>query len=100
MKTKYTIDYFIKKFKAIPKNRWCCRVFKNERGQRCALGHCNFLNVDGPSKEAEVLFQLFASNNLMVTEVNDGGHGRYKQKHPKDRILAALNHIKTKINKD
>ena len=36
---KYTIDYFINKFEAIPEDEFCVGHFKSEDGRRCFLGH-------------------------------------------------------------
>ena len=39
METKYTVDYFIKTFEAIPENKWTTAYFV-EDDKRCAAGHC------------------------------------------------------------
>ena len=38
---KYTVDYFLEKFDAIPEEKWTTRAFSNDEGQRCAEGHCS-----------------------------------------------------------
>ncbi len=37
---QYTVDYFIKKFKKIPASHWCVRVYTDDKGRKCAYGHC------------------------------------------------------------
>ena len=103
----YDVDYFIKKFEAIPENKWCI----NSRGeivggieQRCALGWCyptfqeakrteNYWNED--SLEDKALMGMFKSVlNIKPPLVNNGLAKNYPQPTPKQRILAALYDIK------
>lgn len=95
---KYTVDYFIKKFKAIPSNKWTTGQYK-KANKYCAYGHCGFkLNSGGHeiyTDEGTALYELFNRYNLLIHEVNDGDVKKYSQKNPKARILAALKDIKT-----
>lgn len=95
--TKYTVDYFIAKFTAIPDEKWCVEKYESKSGERCALGHCGRRPLKG-SEEAKALGELFwdRENGLEVPSVNDGRDDRFPQPTPKARILAALEFIKTK----
>ncbi len=95
MSKKYTTDYYLKKFKAIPANKWVTRNFESSDGKRkCAFGWCNALeNPEG--FEPRTLFKLFNKNGLCVEKVNDGKDQHFKQKGPRARIIAALNWIKS-----
>lgn len=97
---KYTVDYFIRKFKAIPKNRWCVNRYKIGV-RRCAIGHtCKFATDGDPifTRESDELNRIFRGMN--VAAVNDGDEGcDYKKrfgKTPRARILEALRWIKGK----
>lgn len=95
----YDVDYFIRKFEAIPGKRWCCAVNKRLDGAMCALGHCGqFWDGSGGTKESAALDRLFHTNlGLSTWQINDGSGGAIKRFHqptPKARILAALWDIK------
>lgn len=92
---KHTVDYFIKKFKAIPNNKWITNQFVSEDGC-CAFGHCGIRNDSSPSNnpEAQNLIRLFKRLRIDVANINDGYENKYQQKHPRTRILAALRDIK------
>jgi hypothetical protein len=112
----YTVDYFIKKFEAIPKNR-IISGSQGENGYHCAVGWCK--NIRGEygncsptfkghrcfSPEAHALYLLFkgagiygitstADSGWNVADVNNGDNPKYQQPTPKQRILAALYDIK------
>lgn len=91
----YDVDYFIKKFEAIPDERWCTVEFEKD-GASCAYGHCGMRDYKPSTIEAAELFDLFLFNlgDIFVTRVNDGSEPRYSQPTPKQRILAALYDIK------
>jgi len=106
---KYNVDYFIKKFSAIPEERWCVRMFDNGQGQNCAFGHLGartghigaletggfFNKVLFP--EARALQELFVARGYDPTYpafVNNGDDPNFQQATPKQRILAALHDIK------
>lgn len=86
----YTIDFFINKFEVIPEEMWCVDELQNERGQRCAIGHC----------EAQSLVDYTESNTLIrlskyrIASVNNGIERDYQQPTPKQRVLAFLYNIK------
>lgn len=94
----FDIDYFIKKFEAIPEDNWIRKnLHVGER--RCALGHCgceSFKQTD----ESFALSSLFTKNVLSITMTNDGerrglSHLPFMElTTPKQRVLGALKWIK------
>lgn len=91
----YDVDYFIKKFEAIPEERWCTGYYhKEDRTKFCALGHCGRFVSDADSIESLALRRVF--HPAVVSIINDNGNIRYSQATPKQRILAALYDIKAK----
>lgn len=96
----YDVDYFIKKFEAIPDNEWCEGDFVNPSNpsQRCALGHCGMNFSIVLPDEAYALTKLFddaRSDFPSIVTINDGKVFPYKElKHPKLRILKALYDLK------
>lgn len=90
----YDVNYFIKKFEAIPEENIIANVYGTmERG--CAMGLCQ-----RNGKEHLALYDLFNENIghtddvTSAVTVNNGNHPCYQQPTPKQRILAALNDIK------
>ena len=90
---KYSIDYFLEKFYAIPTERWGTGSFK--RGNRCcALGHCGTSGAGGQTIEGKALLKLLND----ATMINDGispmsYFPRDYDKlgdNPKERIINAL----------
>lgn len=99
-KNKYTVDYFIKKFTAIPVSKWTIAEFhNNEHTKFCALGHCGLTEEKQNGEEGDALFELFSEHNLWVDIVNDIPDGQFLQKTPRGRILAALRWIKKEQKK-
>lgn len=99
---KYTVDYFIKKFKRIPSSKWT--IIDYQRGKRfCALGHCGCTDdMDCEAyfpREAKGLCKIFDEINLDVAKVNDGEMLKYPQKNARARILAALQDIKDGVTR-
>lgn len=108
----YTVDYFIKKFEAIPEDKWIEAAFV--RGDKyCANGHCGVNANANRTKEAlalaDILLPLEKTNwpryngdkiFEVTANINDGLCREYKQKTPKQRILAALYDIKKMQAKD
>jgi hypothetical protein len=109
----YTVDYFIKKFEAIPEEDW------NDNATACAYTHCGQYG-HGYKNECPALSELFKKIHYkskcqqhrdaigenyhgwsyMVVSINDGltsNDTPYQQPTPKQRILAALYDIK-KLN--
>lgn len=91
--TKYTIDYFIKKFSAIPSKKWTTGTYDNGKGQKCALGHCGASEKYGPvTYESQTLSRILWEL-APVSNINDGISAstyRPKGKSPRTRILNAL----------
>lgn len=88
---EYTVDYFIKKFEAIPEYFWQTDEFGVPGGPRCAYGHCGLSDESDPDEpqppEAAALEKILG---VYVACINDGQMHDYKQPTPKQRILAAL----------
>lgn len=106
---KFTVDYFIKKFEAIPYTKWVMLDWKDGAGGFCANGHCG-VDLYGkaiyPTMEGNGLRRVFSTlatdyindkgmaYSVVAACINDGDDYRYQQPHPKQRILAALYDIK------
>lgn len=107
----YTVDYFIKKFEAIPENLWCV-MSRAKDNQRCALGWCyptseeakasqlwNYSQTSQEEKELNAFIRLI-NPSWAAGGVNNGIYPQYSQPTPKQRILAALNDIKAMQEKE
>lgn len=94
----YSVDYFIKKFKAIPSSKWCLYSLENG-GKHCALGHCGMIAPSIATPDSAALIELFHKHSISVITTNDIQTGEFNQRTPKSRILAALNFIKKKSTK-
>lgn len=112
----YNVNYFIKKFEAIPDEKWTCGVIYNrERDAHCVNGHCGLKSYDKPTDESVALRKIFSqlkatpvedgfltflqiaygeNFSLLALNINDGYAQEYQQPTPKQRILAALYDIK------
>lgn len=88
MKTIYNVDYFIRKFEAIPEELWVSGSTGQPSGPRCAMGHC----MDGHEVTDEMIkfCNLFTDHGRVGYVVNNGYDSTYQQPTPKQRILAAL----------
>lgn len=94
MKTKYTVDYFIKKFRAIPEEKWITHDFNGPHDSHCSLGFCGF-GHDKETPEGNELLNLFDNQYLDLVDLNDGNLGNVIfGDTPKERILTALENIK------
>lgn len=67
----YTIQYFIDKFEAIPEEKWCTHTQQNDKGQRCAFGHCM------PLEELQT-----GSNSTRYGTETEEGKALYKLRFP------------------
>lgn len=114
----YDVDYFIRKFKAIPEERWMTDVL-GRNGIHCAIGHCigncsgsePFYDKFESSEEAVCLVNVLSrlkikraknvqgNYNTSVVIINDGSGKEYQQPTPKQRILAALYDTKKMLSK-
>jgi len=107
MNNHFTVDYFIKKFTAIPENSWLVSLLTDYKGSCCALGHCGMTDSEEPTEEAIALANVLSPLNLRnmqpgivniawfyVYPINDGHVSQYKQSTAKERILAALYDVK------
>jgi hypothetical protein len=101
----YDVDYFIQKFTAIPEESWNVGYhnYIDQAGRltHCAMGHCGNSLYKPSTPEASALWKLFTDNiNLNPVQVNDGNSGisdLFPQSTPRQRILAALEMIKTEL---
>lgn len=102
----YTVDYFIKKFEAVPDNKWITNNYETDTGC-CALGHCGARADTDSASEAVALKKLFSPfGKYAVQYINDRQiffDKKYAKQEiikyfdyptPKQRILAALHDIK------
>ena len=90
---EYTLDYFIKKFEAIPENHWFVGSLTNG-SQYCALGHCGGYYTE----EAKALDSIVRRANpgvYSISDINDlsGMYGRYG-KTPKERVVNFLKEVR------
>jgi hypothetical protein len=109
---KYTIDYFIKKFKRIPQKNWITGDL-NRNGKCCVLGHLGIndnssLSDDSlcENKKVYSLYKIFKKhprilNNpstdifYIITSINDAKDMANTGKNtPKDRVLDVLYFVK------
>ncbi len=93
---RHQVKFFIKKFEAIPEEKWCVNELENEDGQRCALGHTMALGgrlnlFQTPTEETIILQNLFKEEcGFQIAHINNGMDRRYQQPTPKQRVLNAL----------
>lgn len=95
---KFTKNYFIAKFEAIPESEIGTSI-----NDRDPLFHCGCENITRPTEEAKALSDLlrywFWLRNIRtksvepVWKINDGRTQWFRQATPKQRILAALRQI-------
>ena len=112
---KLNARYFIRKFEAIPTNRWTVNRF-NVHNRSCALGHCGMSDNNADTPESKALQILFREVGLTVTGVNDSNQGGLPTMlpissndktystdlgdTPKERIINALVLIETGLLKE
>lgn len=90
----YDIPYFIKKFEAIPEERWCSYVLTDGE-KHCALGHCGAKATSYKESKEELALQGLRwmdprPDAYYVADINDGRDPDFRQWSPKQRILAWL----------
>jgi len=106
--TKYTVDYFIEKFSAIPEEMWTVGETEDIDGKKCALGFCSLKSANNSNKETKSLCIIlkpyliniapFRTNHILNEEiwyVNDRmiNHNR----NPKKNILDGLMWVKDNV---
>lgn len=113
----YDVDYFIKKFEAIPETMWTINKLE-DKGKYCANGLCGIRSYNSDlflmNKEGGALQKVFSAIDITGNEdpyaglaivdfskysrkaayINNGNTLQYQQPTPKQRILAALYDIK------
>jgi hypothetical protein len=92
---KYDIDHFIKKFEAIPKERWLTGHL-GAGEQHCALGHCGGYYTVESMALRHIAEEECGMKTILpyITIVNDSA--REFGTHPKERVLNFLKMIKEK----
>jgi hypothetical protein len=94
---EYTVDYFIKKFEAIPEERWISHAVGDGRGRHDAIGHCGGFR----SPEAKALQELFRRYGCpSVVDVTDAVTFFEHSDTPKKRVLSYLGFIKTRTKRE
>jgi len=104
METEFTKEYFIKKFEAIPEDKWCVGELTapNDKDCYCALGHCGVLETSSLNPEARGLKNLLwnlrekidfipSPEAGIVYQIND--NEKQFGSTPRERILNALNMV-------
>lgn len=96
----YDIDYFIKKFEAIPSEKIGVGALKNQ----CALWHCGVRRAGVETEEAKELSEILKplvshplddSYKTIVWMINDDNRNELIEgETPKERILNALKKVK------
>jgi hypothetical protein len=89
---KYDSIYFLKKFDAIPDDKWTVGSYRNSMNQRCAVGHC-LGNIPVKNIRTRRSKELFALRNVLFapTSINDGLRAFIQLGDtPKERIINAL----------
>lgn len=94
---KFTVDYFINKFKGIPSKKWIVGQFSDRKGRHCALGHCGVRKARNTTVEGDELIYLFSGSGYDVASINDHPSPNFSQSGPRHRILAALRAIKRRL---
>lgn len=105
----YDLNYFIGKFENIPEHLWTTGTLEGTGNRHCCLGHCGMTMTTKATEEADALAEL-VDKHLKLTilrkkgdcdfafytifPINDNQNSDYKQRTPKQRILAALYDIK------
>lgn len=85
MSEQYTPKYFIKKFEAIPEEKWCVGLIDGDDGAHCTLGHLlpNWDEIEG--------LQKVLRPETSAAKLNNGEQGMDKYgKTPRHRVLNFL----------
>lgn len=98
---EYTVDYFIKKFEAIPEDNWITASLYDPEIGCCVLGWCGVRSLRYHTSESRALASLLGIHPNTLYRINDGiadyKHLRMTLETPKQRILAALNNAKNGV---
>jgi hypothetical protein len=102
MTTLERVNYFIKKYEAIPEIAWCTHQLSDGTGRHCALGLT--YKQGAVTEETRLLNELFGVSQeypygayYCIVGINDGQYSEYHQPHPKQRVLAALYDMKIEL---
>jgi len=111
MEQNYNIDYFLKKFDAIPEDKWIIAYLQDpiDQDKHCALGHCGVRNnYNITTEESIALMKIFNKNHKRLKRniskgnfsnvylVNDGDHyyDYIYGETPKERVINFLEECK------
>lgn len=98
MKTKYTANYFLKKFNAIPEEKWTTGSYsRSTGGKKCALGHCRE-TVDRSTMESRALRALFYRALVVGIITTNDTKMYFTEPTPKQRVMSALTLIAAGVN--
>ena len=98
---EYTLEYFIKKFEAIPEKKWTVGTFEDDKGCKCAYGHCGFsdkeiINSTPESTALRILDEETRSTETSIILVNDDKTNARGFGHtPKQRAVNYLKFLRT-----
>ena len=93
---KYTLEYFISKFEAIPENLWTVGTFEDDKGCKCAYGHCGFSDKEIISSTPEsTALRVFdedtrSPENSIILVNDDLTNARGFGLTPKERVVNYL----------
>lgn len=98
---RYDVYHFLKKFEAIPDDKWRIHRYGELGGACCALGHCFEFRINNQwdeTEESRALYNVFKSQDVISSPqaINDGQSSfdtaEYNDlgTHPKERIINAL----------
>lgn len=93
MKKMNELAEFLSFFKSIPDDKWCSGAYHLSNGQRCALGHLGILvpDHDGKAQDVAQHNRRFLEGKVgSVPTINDDCNRKFRQTHPKERVLAAI----------
>ena len=97
---KFTIDYFVEKFKAVPDNLWTISGCVDSQGRKDCLGHCG-CRTDLITEEGDALIDILSNYDpdpfrsvFLCAMINDGeGFAAKYGNTPKERVLSRLKEL-------
>lgn len=93
---KFDLEYFVSKFEAIPDDQWITGEFFDERGCKCAYGHCGAVNSSTDTIESSKLLDLDLEHSFRIAAVNDNTDNEYSAygSTPKQRVVNYLKSLR------
>lgn len=92
---KFDLEYFIKKFEAIPEDQWTTGRYEDDKGCKCAYGHCGLSKGQHCNKESDALDDITRPKTFM-SRVNDNVDGNFNDfgSTPKQRVVNYLKSLR------